>query len=427
MSVFSDDDSVSALDAEIIDRYQKYLGRTPSADEIAQHRGNPNGIAGVGASIANSDEYRQREAQYGLNDGGTATNGPTGPTGGGGSGGGPSPTQTGDERQASIRGHVLAEFKKIMGREPSESELATEVQNYARYGGDQMRANFTARAANNRGPDTPGPSGQPGPSSGSGSGSSGSGPMLSDMRGGYQSWGQAIPLPERTAAPAPMQAFGETFTAPDPQKSRESPGFQFRFDQAMEAIERSGLAKGNYFTNAVSQGLQEQGANIADTYYDQDYGRALSDYTTRRDTHNQNEGNRFDSERANRGDSWGQETDTYGMTRTNRMDDRGIFEDDRNFGRSVYTDDRNFGRSVYQDDRNFNRGVYVDDRNYGRGVLESDRNYGMQRDEFGRLVTNDTWGRGADLWDRNRQTDRDRFNDTITLENLRLRSRARPT
>lgn len=73
------------LDEQIRDRYRRYLGRDPGADEVAIHRGNPGGIEGVGATIASSDEYQNLLRSRGLNEGGTALQGYSPPSSGGGS------------------------------------------------------------------------------------------------------------------------------------------------------------------------------------------------------------------------------------------------------------------------------------------------------------------------------------------------------
>jgi hypothetical protein len=62
-----DADARAAINA----RYQAYLGRPVESEEVMQaHLRNPNGIQGVGAAIANSEEYKKRQ----LNEDGTGTN-----------------------------------------------------------------------------------------------------------------------------------------------------------------------------------------------------------------------------------------------------------------------------------------------------------------------------------------------------------------
>ena len=57
----------------IEEKYQAYLGRGVESEEVMQaHLRNPGGIAGVGAAIAASDEYKGRQ----LNAAGTGTNDP---------------------------------------------------------------------------------------------------------------------------------------------------------------------------------------------------------------------------------------------------------------------------------------------------------------------------------------------------------------
>lgn len=200
--------------------------------------------------------------------------------------------------------------------------------------------------------------------------------------GGYVPGGP--PVPSMLPAPAPIAAFGETFTAPTAEQAKASGGFQFRLGEALQAIRRGGTAKGLTGTNQVWSALQDRATGLADAYYQSDFNNALAGFETRRGTHFMNEEGRFNSERANRGDTWGQSTDVFGMGRTNRMDDRAI---------------------------------YVDDRNYNRGVLESDRT-------FDRTLTNDAWGRGADLFNFNRANRQDDFSEAVTLEELRQRARA---
>ncbi len=53
-------DPARALREGIMSRYREYLGRTPSEEEIAIHTQNPNGLPGVGAAIAASNEYQAR-------------------------------------------------------------------------------------------------------------------------------------------------------------------------------------------------------------------------------------------------------------------------------------------------------------------------------------------------------------------------------
>jgi hypothetical protein len=49
---------VDAFAQAVVALYAELLDRTPSADEIAIHRGNPGGLAGVRQTILDSDEYR---------------------------------------------------------------------------------------------------------------------------------------------------------------------------------------------------------------------------------------------------------------------------------------------------------------------------------------------------------------------------------
>lgn len=183
------------------------------------------------------------------------------------------------------------------------------------------------------------------------------------------------------SAPASIAPFGEVFTGADVGNldSTAGKGFQFRLGEALKAIRRQGAGRGLSGTNRVWQALQDQATGMADSFYNEDFGRELAGYTTRRDTH------------------MGNEQARYGSQRSNRLDDFGIFTDARNFDRSVL----------------------VDDRNFNRGVVERDR-------DFGRTLTNDAWGRGADLWNMNRTDQNDAFTQNLSLEELRRRYAPRP-
>ena len=169
-------------------------------------------------------------------------------------------------------------------------------------------------------------------------------------------------------APQSIQPFGQQFTAPTLDEVRNSPGFQFRLGEAMQAIERSGLAKGTYFTNRTARAMQGQASDLASAEYDKLFNQKMGGLTTNRDTHFLNEGGRYDSERAN------------------RLDDFGMFDTNRKFD---------------------------------FGVMDSNRN-------FGRATTNDQWGRGVDLWGMNRQTGLDQFNQGATIAELINRYTPRP-
>lgn len=79
-------------------------------------------------------------------------------------------------------------------------------------------------------------------------------------------------------APAPTGAF----VAPTP--GTMSQAGQFRLSQGLKAIERGAAARGTLLTGALQARLNDYAGDSASQEYDNDYRRALSTYTTNRDT-----------------------------------------------------------------------------------------------------------------------------------------------
>jgi hypothetical protein len=126
-----------------------------------------------------------------------------------------------------------------------------------------------------------------------------------------------------SGAPASISPF--TF---DPSSVGKSDAFKFRFDKALEALQRTGASRGSYFSPQTWKAIEAEASGQASQEYGAEFGRQF-------DTHRWNEENRYNSQRSNR-------LDDFGIYDTNRRFDRGVYEDDRNFGRGVYQDDRNF-------------------------------------------------------------------------------------
>jgi hypothetical protein len=134
----------------------------------------------------------------------------------------------------------------------------------------------------------------------------------------------------------------------DASKVGSSDAFKFRLDKAMQAIERSGAAKGTLLTPQTLKALQGEASGLASEEVGNEYGRQAGVYDRNFGTHQFNETNRYNSQRTNRTDDWG----------------------------------------FMNADRQFNRGVLESDRGFNRGTLESDRgfDYTKQRD-----LADDTW------------------------------------
>lgn len=171
-----------------------------------------------------------------------------------------------------------------------------------------------------------------------------------------------------SGAPDYIHGFDEQFHAPTEAEAQASPGFQFRLGNAMKAIERSGLAKGTYFTNQTAGALTEQAGNQASAEYDKVYGRANDAFMQRFGINRANENDRFSSQRANR-------TDNFNEMDTNRKFDFGVSDSNRNFDRAM---------------------------------------------------GNDQWGRGQDVWSMDRTNQLDYANGNVSLGDMRLRYQPKP-
>jgi hypothetical protein len=133
-----------------------------------------------------------------------------------------------------------------------------------------------------------------------------------------------------SGAPQSIQPYSQPF-AFDASKLGQTDGFKFRFDKAMQAIERSGAAKGTLFNPQTWKSLQSEASGLASQETDAEFGRQASTYDRNLGVHQWNESSRFDSQRANRGDdfSFMDANRRFGLSADQFA--RGNFESDRGF------------------------------------------------------------------------------------------------
>lgn len=148
--------------------------------------------------------------------------------------------------------------------------------------------------------------------------------------------------------PTAIQPYGKSFAAPTLEQATSSPGFQFRLNEGLTALERRGSAGGTLNLPGTKKALAAFAGNAASAEYDKVYGRALTDFTTNRDTHQWDESQR------------------YGSERSNRMDTHGINESDRQFG----FQNRQFGEQQRLND--FNIWHQQDTDQWGRTMSLAD-------------------------------------------------------
>lgn len=136
-----------------------------------------------------------------------------------------------------------------------------------------------------------------------------------------------------SGGPAPIAAFTTPFQF-DASKLGETEGFKFRFDKAMEAINRGAAANGTLLTGPTQKALQAEASGLASQELDAEFGRQFATHGRAFDVHQFNEPMRFNS------------------MRLNRLDDRAMFENDRNFSRGTFESDRAFGYGQERDRMN---------------------------------------------------------------------------
>jgi hypothetical protein len=81
------------------------------------------------------------------------------------------------------------------------------------------------------------------------------------------------------------------FSGPNLANIGNDPYYKFRLSQGLKGIERGAAARGTLLTGGLQQRLMGFGQEMASAEGDKIYGRALNDYTTNRDTSQQNFGN----------------------------------------------------------------------------------------------------------------------------------------
>ena len=112
------------------------------------------------------------------------------------------------------------------------------------------------------------------------------------------------------------------------------PGYQFRLDQGMKALEGSAAARGGLFSSNTGDRIQDYAQGLASQEYGNAYNRSRGAYEA----------------------------------------DRGDYNANRAFGRANYETDRNYGRDTYDLDRNFDYNNFVGGYDRRRNAATDDYN-----------------------------------------------------
>jgi hypothetical protein len=90
-----------------------------------------------------------------------------------------------------------------------------------------------------------------------------------------------------------LQGYGQ-FQAPTGQAAlTQDPGYQFRLQQGVNALQNSAAAKGTLLSGSTAAGINAFGQDYASNEYQNVYNRSLQNYLANRDTYQTNQQNQF--------------------------------------------------------------------------------------------------------------------------------------
>lgn len=89
------------------------------------------------------------------------------------------------------------------------------------------------------------------------------------------------------------QPWTQQFHAPTAVTEQNDPGYQFRLNEGLKALQNSAAARGGALTGATSKDLERYSQDYASNEYGNVYGRALGEYQQNYNIFQQNQANRF--------------------------------------------------------------------------------------------------------------------------------------
>lgn len=89
------------------------------------------------------------------------------------------------------------------------------------------------------------------------------------------------------------QGWNQQFQAPTDVTEQNDPGYKFRLQQGLDAIQRSAAAKGNLLTGGTAKDINDYAQNDASNEYGNVYNRAFNQYATNYNQFEQNQTNSF--------------------------------------------------------------------------------------------------------------------------------------
>jgi hypothetical protein len=88
-------------------------------------------------------------------------------------------------------------------------------------------------------------------------------------------------------------AWNEQFQAPTNVTEQNDPGYQFRLNEGMKALQNSAAARGNLLSGGTAKAITQYGQDYASNEYSNVYNRAYNEYATRYNQFEQNQANQF--------------------------------------------------------------------------------------------------------------------------------------
>ena len=213
------------------------------------------------------------------------------------------------------------------------------------------------------------------------------------------------------------------YVPPTAAEAEADPSYQFRLQQGLDALERSGAARGISRTGGTMKGLFDYGANSASQEY-------ASVDARKRDTYDTNERNRFNAYAAN----YGNAMDAYGMNERNRF---GAFgENERNLAGAYNTNEANRAGAFNTNVRNAENAYATNEANRFKGYTTNEgarlmqnqtaenrragayntnaRNF-QDAQNFGLRAQNQGWNQGYQKWVQQYNQQRGNRSDNFTM------------
>lgn len=88
-------------------------------------------------------------------------------------------------------------------------------------------------------------------------------------------------------------AWNEQFQAPTAATEQNDPGYQFRLNEGMKALQNSAAARGNLLSGGTAKAIEQYGQDYASNEYSNVYNRAYNEYATRYNQFQTNQANQF--------------------------------------------------------------------------------------------------------------------------------------